>query len=51
MPDPRNDLIDPVQRGRMSPDEADAEAKRPGLEPLSFRPDPTTTPCARSGRP
>jgi hypothetical protein len=36
----RNDLIDAVQHGRMSPDDADAEALRLGLEPLSYRPDP-----------
>jgi hypothetical protein len=36
----RDDLIDAVAHGRMSPEEADAEALRLGLEPLSFKPDP-----------
>jgi hypothetical protein len=36
----RNDLIDAVRHGRMSPDDADAEALRLGLVPLSYRPDP-----------
>jgi hypothetical protein len=36
----RDDLIDEVKYGRMTPAEAEAEAARLGLEPLASRPDP-----------
>jgi hypothetical protein len=36
----RDDLIDAVENGRMSPEEADAEALQLGLEPLLLKPDP-----------
>ncbi|MHB2166476.1 hypothetical protein [Alsobacter sp. R-9] len=36
----RDDLIDAVAEGRLSPDEAEAEALRLGLEPLALKPDP-----------
>lgn len=36
----RDDLIDHVKYGRMTPEEAEAEASRLGLEPLAPAPDP-----------
>lgn len=36
----RDDLIDAVRYGHMSPEDADAEALRDGLRPLSYQPDP-----------
>ncbi len=36
----RADLLEEVQYGRMTPEEAEAEARAAGLEPLSFVPDP-----------
>jgi hypothetical protein len=36
----RDDLITMVQRGEMTPDDAEAEAKRLGLDPLAAEPDP-----------
>ncbi|MFN8831657.1 MAG: hypothetical protein ACK5W0_17565 [Labrys sp. (in: a-proteobacteria)] len=39
-PDPRDELIDAVRHGRKFPYEADTEALRLGLEPLSFEPNP-----------
>src|SRR5215510_3382248 len=38
----RDDLIFKVGRGELTPDEAEAEAKRQGLGPLSQAPDPET---------
>src|SRR5688500_2493305 len=36
----RDELFDAVHYGRMTPDKAEAEAKRLGLEPLAPQPDP-----------
>jgi hypothetical protein len=38
----RDDLIEEVKFGRMSPNEAEAEASRLGLEPFATAPDPMT---------
>lgn len=38
MADNRDDLIEAVRRGRRSPEDAEAEAERLGLGPLSFKP-------------
>src|SRR3954462_8238264 len=39
-PDPRDKLFEDVRYGRITPDEAEAKAKRLGLEPLAPQPDP-----------
>jgi hypothetical protein len=38
--DPRDEISDSVQRGRMTPDEAEAKLKELGLRPLAPDPDP-----------
>jgi hypothetical protein len=40
-PDPRDQIADAVQYGRMTPDEAEAKLKELGLPPLAPQPDPS----------
>src|SRR5262249_19661243 len=40
-PDPRDEIADALQHGRMTPDEAEAKLKDLGLPPLAPRPNPS----------
>jgi hypothetical protein len=39
-PDPRDELIDAVNCGRLTPNEAEEKLRELGLPPLSYQPDP-----------
>ena len=50
VPDQRDDLFERVRRGELKPQQAEDEAQRLGLEPLSSRPDPGAFDPARKSR-